>query len=71
MKDSVFLALPDSASQAYIWRPPILSELTPMIFNVGLTYIGSEPSICEIKISIHIINCKLVSCKDKIGKKKN
>ena len=26
------------------WRPPSLSELTPMIFNMGLTYLGSEAS---------------------------
>ena len=28
----------------YIWRPPSLSELTPMIFNTGLTHLGSEAS---------------------------
>ena len=28
-----------------IWRPPSLSELTPMIFNMGLTHSGSESSI--------------------------
>ena len=27
------------------WRPPSLSELTPMIFNIGLTYLGSEVPI--------------------------
>ena len=26
-----------------IWRPPSLSELTPMIFNMGLTHLGSRP----------------------------
>ena len=26
------------------WRPPSLSELTQMIFNVGLTHLGSETS---------------------------
>ena len=25
-------------------RPPKLSELTPMIFNMGLTHLGSEAS---------------------------
>ena len=23
-----------------IWRPPSLSELTPMLFNMGLTHLG-------------------------------
>ena len=26
------------------WGPPILSELTPMVFNTGLTHLGSEAS---------------------------
>ena len=26
------------------WRPPIHSELTPMMFNMGLTHLGSEAS---------------------------
>ena len=26
------------------WRPPSLSELTPMIFVMGLTHLGSEAS---------------------------
>ena len=26
------------------WRPPSLSELTPMVFNMGLTHFGSEAS---------------------------
>ena len=28
-----------------IWRPPSLSELTPMIFNIGLIHLGLEASI--------------------------
>ena len=28
-----------------IWRPPSLSELTPMIINMGLTHLGSKSSI--------------------------
>ena len=28
-----------------IWMPPSLSELTPMVFNTGLTHLGSEASI--------------------------
>ena len=27
------------------WRPPSLSELTPIVFNTGLTHLGSEASI--------------------------
>ena len=27
-----------------IWRSPSLSELTPMIFNMELTHLGSKPS---------------------------
>ena len=27
-----------------LWRPPSLSELTPMIFDMGLTHLGSEAS---------------------------
>ena len=27
------------------WRPPSLSELTQLIFNMGLTHLGSEASI--------------------------
>ena len=27
-----------------IWRPPSLSELTPTIFNMGLTHLGSDAS---------------------------
>ena len=33
----------------YIWRPSSLSELTPIMFNMGLTHLGSEASICDIK----------------------
>ena len=28
------------------WRPPSLSELTPMLFNTGLTHFSSEASKC-------------------------
>ena len=31
----------------FIWRPPSLSESTPMISNIGLTHLGSEASKCE------------------------
>ena len=33
-----------------IWWPPSLSELTPMVFNTGLTHLGSEASIYDLKI---------------------
>ena len=32
----------------HIWRPPSVSELNPMVFNTGLTYLGSETSIYSI-----------------------
>ena len=35
-----------------IWRPPSLSELTPMIFSIGLTHLGSEASIYTISFNI-------------------
>ena len=28
-----------------IWRPPSLSELTPMVYNTGLTHLDLEISI--------------------------
>ena len=36
----------------YIWKPPSLSELTPMIFNTDLTHLGSEAFIYGIKTPI-------------------
>ena len=33
-----------------IWRRPSLSELTPIIFNTGLTHLGSVASIYTIKL---------------------
>ena len=32
-----------------ICRPSSLSELTPMIFNTGLTHLGSDASIYQLK----------------------
>ena len=32
----------------YIWRPPSLSELTPMIFNMVLTHLGLETFIYNL-----------------------
>ena len=29
------------------WRPPSLSELTPIVFNMGFTHLGSEASKYE------------------------
>ena len=34
------------------WRPPSLSELTLMLFNTGLTHLGSEVSICYCTIIV-------------------
>ena len=33
-----------------IWRPPSLSELTPIMFNMKLTQLGSETSILKFKL---------------------
>ena len=35
-----------------IWRPPRLSELTPILFHMELTHLGSEASIYSLKISL-------------------
>ena len=43
-----------------MWRPPSLSELTPMVFNEGLTHLDSEASICKYYIAT--IRAKLHSC---------
>ena len=42
----VFHAKANTSSDmiGYKWRPPSLSVLTPMIFNTGLTHLGSETS---------------------------
>ena len=37
-----------------IWRPPSLRELTPMIFNTGLTHLDSEASIYSLNFKIKI-----------------
>ena len=37
-----------------IWRLPSLSELTPMIFNMGLTDLGSEASNHTQLISLNM-----------------
>ena len=37
------------------WRPPSLSELTPMKFNTGLTHLGSETSNYIIQKFIALI----------------
>ena len=41
----VFCSFIMTVKLQYIWRPPSLSELTPMIFNMGLTQLGLEASI--------------------------
>ena len=35
-----------------IWRPPSLSELTPVVFITGLTHFGLEASICIWNIDV-------------------
>ena len=35
----------------FIWRSPSLSELTPMILNMGLTHLGLEGSNCQLPIN--------------------
>ena len=40
----------------YIWRLPSLSELTHMIFNMGLTHLGSEASIYPMLVYNYIMN---------------
>ena len=40
------------------WRPPNLSELTPMIFNTGLTHLSLEASKYTELIKIIIDNIK-------------
>ena len=32
-------------AKQHIWRPPSISELTPMIFNTVLTHLGSKAAI--------------------------
>ena len=41
-------------SYGYKWRSPSLSELTPMIFNTGLTYLGSEPSKYKLILNLSL-----------------
>ena len=41
----ILLLLDEIFFSMITWRPPSLSELTPMIFNAGLTHLGSEASI--------------------------
>ena len=40
---------------AFIWRPSILSELTPMIFNTELTHLGLEASV-YLRVFYHLFN---------------
>ena len=59
-----------------IWKPPSLSELTPMLINMGLTHLGSKASIypsgkknllmgvtitLQINLSIQNIVCKNIA----------
>ena len=40
-----------------IWRPPSLSDLTPMLFNMEWTYLGSTEASIYIKVPIFNIKC--------------
>ena len=42
-----------------IWRPPSLIELTPIIFNMELTYLGSGASISNIRLVYKMLNGNL------------
>ena len=37
----------DIRYREYAWMSPSISELTPILFNTGITYLGSEASICS------------------------
>ena len=37
------------SNMSFIWKLPSLSELTPMIFNTGLTHLGSQTSNYNIQ----------------------
>ena len=43
----------------YVWRPLSLSELNPMILDMGLTCLGSEASIIYTKFSFFLISFTL------------
>ena len=53
-----------------IWRPSSLSELTPMIFNMGLTHLGSKASNCSnaSHINLHEILLLKINLKFSIEK---
>ena len=37
-----------NSEKIHIWWPSNLSELTPMIFNTGLTHLDSKASVCYL-----------------------
>ena len=47
----------------YKWRPQSLSELTPMIFNIVLTHLGSEASnyIRVLKNSLQFSKIQMIN----------
>ena len=51
----LFLANFGTDTALYIWRPLNLSELTLMVFNTGLTHIGSEALIMKTKL-VHFVD---------------
>ena len=67
MVDRLPRSIPLLIIRNIIWRPPELSELTPMIFDMKLTHLGSEASIYNkisnntyMKILFAIINVYLL-----------
>ena len=54
----VFFNVNGTGSELANWRPPSLSELTPMLFNTGLTHLGSEASN---SISLGLLSYMLAS----------
>ena len=50
------------------WRPLSLSELTQMVFNKGLTHLGSEASKCDLSSNCvdEITNWLMSSTEDRM-----
>ena len=46
------LRFPNLETTIVIERPPSISELTPTLFNMGLTYLGSKTSIYHFGCNI-------------------
>ena len=44
IKDMTEMSISKLCIVSYIWRPPSLSESTPVVFNTGLTHLDFEAS---------------------------